>query len=107
MSEPITVPVLFVADPVVLPGMVVPIALDDPARAAVEAAQVTDSGKLLIAPRLDDRYPSYGVIASILQVGRVAGGTAAVVRGERRAHIGSGAKFSGTVILDSAQLVRP
>ena len=39
----------------------------------------TDSGKLLIAPRLDDRYPSYGVIASILQVGRVAGGTAAVI----------------------------
>ena len=91
MSEPINVPVLFVADQVVLPGMVVPIALDDPARAAVEAARGTDSGKLLIAPRLDDRYPSYGVIASILQVGRVAGGVAAVVRGERRAHIGAGA----------------
>ena len=56
MSEPITVPVLFVADQVVLPGMVVPIALDDAARAAVEAARATDSGKLLIAPRLGDRY---------------------------------------------------
>jgi ATP-dependent Lon protease len=96
MSEPITVPVLFVADQVVLPGMVVPIALDDAARAAVEAARATDSGKLLIAPRLDDRYPSYGVIASILQVGRVAGGVAAVVRGERRAHIGAGANGPGT-----------
>ena len=98
MSEPITVPVLFVADQVVLPGMVVPIALDDAARAAVEAARATDSGKLLIAPRLDDRYPSYGVIASILQVGRVAGGVAAVVRGERRAHIGAGANGPGTAL---------
>jgi ATP-dependent Lon protease len=98
MSEPITVPVLFVADQVVLPGMVVPIALDDAARAAVEAARATDSGKLLIAPRLDDRYPSYGVIASILQVGRVAGGVAAVVRGERRAHIGAGANGPGSAL---------
>jgi ATP-dependent Lon protease len=98
MSEPVTVPVLFVADQVVLPGMVVPIALDDAARAAVEAARATDSGKLLIAPRLDDRYPSYGVVASILQVGRVAGGVAAVVRGERRAHIGAGANGPGTAL---------
>src|SRR6202051_839645 len=98
MSEPITVPVLFVADQVVLPGMVVAIALDDAARAAVEAARATDSGKLLIAPRLDDRSPSYGVIASILQVGRGAGGVAAVVRGERRAHIGAGANGPGTAL---------
>ena len=78
------VPVLFISDPIVLPGMVVPIELDDAARAAVDAAQASESGKLLIAPRLDDRYPSYGVLASIVQVGRVAGGgTAAVVRGER------------------------
>jgi len=98
MSEPVTVPVLFVADQVVLPGMVVPIALDDAARAAVEAARATDSGKLLIAPRLDDRYPAYGVVASILQVGRVAGGVAAVVRGERRAHIGAGANGPGTAL---------
>src|SRR3984893_1989011 len=98
MSEPITVPVLFVADQVVLPGMVVPIALDDAARAAVEAARATDSGKFLIAPRLDDRYPSYGVIASILQVGRVAGGVAAVVRGENRAHIGAGGNGPGAAL---------
>src|ERR1700693_6259354 len=100
MSEPITVPVLFVADQVVLPGMVVPIALDDAARAAVEAARATDSGKLLIAPRLDDRYPSYGVLASIVQVGRIAGGsaTAAVVRGEGRAHIGAGTTGPGTAL---------
>ncbi len=79
--------------------MVVPIALDDAARAAIDAAQASESGQLLIAPRLDDRYPSHGVIAKILQVGRIAGGgTAAVVRGERRAHIGAGASGPGAAL---------
>ena len=72
------VPVLFTSESIVLPGMVVPIELDDAARAAVDAARASESGELLIAPRLEDRYPSYGVLASIVQVGRVAGGTAAV-----------------------------
>jgi ATP-dependent Lon protease len=99
MAEAKSVPVLFVSDPIVLPGMVVPIALDDAARAAVDAARATESGSLLIAPRLDDRYPSYGVLASILQIGRVpGGGTAAVVRGERRAHIGTGASGPGAAL---------
>jgi ATP-dependent Lon protease len=99
MPELISVPVLFVSDPIVLPGMVVPIALDDAARAAVDAAQASESGKLLIAPRLDDRYPTYGVLASIVQVGRIAGGSAAaVIRGERRAHIGSGTTGPGAAL---------
>ncbi|BBY67054.1 Lon protease [Mycolicibacterium helvum] len=92
-------PVLFVSEPIVLPGMVVPIELDDAARAAVDAAQATPTGKLLIAPRLDDRYPTYGVIASIVQVGRIpGGGAAAVVRGESRAHIGSGTTGPGAAL---------
>jgi ATP-dependent Lon protease len=99
MSEPISVPVLFVSEPILLPGMVVPIELDDAARAAVDAAQSTDSGQLLIAPRLDDRYPTYGVLASIVQVGRVpGGGAAAVVKGERRAHIGTGTTGPGAAL---------
>jgi ATP-dependent Lon protease len=99
MPELISVPVLFVSEPIVLPGMVVPIELDDAARTAVDAAQASESGKLLIAPRLDDRYPTHGVLASILQVGRVAGGgAAAVVRGERRAHIGSGTTGPGSAL---------
>ncbi len=94
------VPVLFVSEPIVLPTMVVPIELDDAARAAVDAAQASESGKLLIAPRLDDRYPTYGVLASIVQVGRIAGsgGSAAVVRGERRAHIGTGTTGPGAAL---------
>ncbi|OBG76953.1 MULTISPECIES: endopeptidase La [unclassified Mycobacterium] len=99
MAEAKSVPVLFVTDTIVLPGMVVPIALDDAARAAIDAAQASDSGQLLIAPRLHDRYPTHGVIAKILQVGRVAGGgTAAVVRGERRAQIGAGASGPGAAL---------
>jgi len=99
MSENIAVPVLFVSEPIVLPGMVVPIELDDAARAAVDAAQASESGKLLIAPRLEDRYPTYGVIASIVQVGRVpGGGAAAVIRGEKRAHIGSGTTGPGAAL---------
>jgi ATP-dependent Lon protease len=99
MTETVAVPVLFVTEPIVLPGMVVPIELDDSARAAVDAAQASDTGKLLIAPRLDDRYPTHGVIASIVQVGRVPGGAAAaVVRGEHRAHIGSGTSGPGAAL---------
>ena len=99
MAEAKSVPVLFIKDPIVLPGMVVPIALDDAARAAVDAARASESGKLLIAPRLDDRYPSYGVLTTILQVGRIPGGaTAAVVRGERRAQIGVGASGPGPAL---------
>ena len=99
MSEAKSVPVLFVTDTIVLPGMVVPIALDDAARAAIDAAQASESGQLLIAPRLEDRYPTHGVIAKILQVGRMpGGGTAAVVRGERRAHIGAGGSGPGAAL---------
>lgn len=100
MSEPKSVPVLFVTDTIVLPGMVVPIELDDAARAAIDAARTSESGELLIAPRLEDRYPSHGVIAKILQVGRIAGsgGAAAVVRGERRAQIGAGASGPGPAL---------
>jgi ATP-dependent Lon protease len=99
MAEAKSVPVLFVTDTIVLPGMVVPISLDDAARAAIDAAQATESEELLIAPRLEDRYPTYGVIAKILQVGRMpGGGTAAVVRGERRAHIGTGASGPGAAL---------
>jgi len=100
MAEAKSVPVLFLSESIVLPGMVVPIELDDAARAAVDAARASESGELLIAPRLEDRYPSYGVLASIVQVGRVAGGsgTAAVVRGNGRAQIGAGANGPGPAL---------
>ena len=99
MSHTYSVPVLFVPDLVVLPGMVVPVPLDDAAQATVDAARASESGKLLVAPRLDDRYPTYGVVASIVQVGRIPGGqTAAVIKGEKRAHIGTGTTGNGNAL---------
>jgi ATP-dependent Lon protease len=93
----IKLPVLFLTDLVALPGMVVPIELDDAARVAVDAARSHSDGHLLVAPRLEDRYASYGVEASIVQMGRLASGEpAAVIRAERRVRIGSGVSGPGT-----------
>ena len=94
-----SLPVLFVTDLVVLPGMVVPVELDDPARAAIDAARAGSDSRLLIAPRLEDRYASYGVIATIERVGRLSGGApAAVLKAERRARIGSGVSGPGAAL---------
>jgi ATP-dependent Lon protease len=106
MAQPNSVPVLFSNETIVLPGMVVPIELDDAARAAVDAARATESGELLIAPRLGDRYPTYGVLATIVQVGRIPGnGTAAVVGGERRAPNGARGHGPGTALWVSTEEV--
>lgn len=111
MSEPIRLPVLFLTDPVVLPGMVVPVQLDEAARAAIDAAGISadapsGGGKLLVAPRLDDRYASYGVIASVVQMGRLATGEpAAVIKAEQRAHIGHGVSGPGAALWVEADIV--
>jgi ATP-dependent Lon protease len=80
-------PVLFLPDVVLLPGMVVPIELDEAAQAAVDAASAApeeEGGELLVAPRLEDRYASFGVVATVEKVGRFRGGApAAVLRTSR------------------------
>src|SRR5215204_4162990 len=97
-------PVLFLTDLVVLPGMVVPIELDDAARAAVDAAKAHSDSTLLVAPRLEDRYASYGVVATIVQLGRLATGQpAAVIKAERRVQIGSGVSGPGTALWVEAE----
>ena len=69
---------------VVLPGMVVPLELDESSQAAIDAARASSDGRLLVAPRLEDRYASYGVIASVERVGRFSGGSpAAVLKAEQ------------------------
>jgi ATP-dependent Lon protease len=100
MSDSATrLPVLFVNDLVVLPGMVVPIELDEPAQAAIDAARSGSDGLLLVAPRLEDRYASFGVIASVERVGRFSGGApAAVLKAEQRAQIGSGVTGPGAAL---------
>src|SRR6476620_6503772 len=99
MRDSTRLPVRFVPDLVVLPGMVVPIALDEPAQAAIDAARSSSDGRLLVAPRLDDRYASYGVIASVERVGRFSGGdAAAVLKAEQRGRIGSGVTGPGAAL---------
>ena len=92
-------PVLFVGDLVVLPGMVVPLELDESSRPAIDAARASSEGRLLVAPRLEDRYASYGVIATVERVGRFSGGSpAAVLKAEQRARIGSGVTGPGAAL---------
>lgn len=106
-------PVLFLPDVVLLPGMVVPIELDEAAQAAVDAARAgsdsgptDESGELLVAPRLEDRYASYGVVATVEKVGRFRGGApAAVLRTGRRARIGSGVTGPGAALWVEAEPV--
>src|SRR4249919_1737883 len=98
MTQP-SLPVLFLSDLVVLPGMVVPIPLDEAAQAAVDAARASSDSELLLAPRLEDRYASYGVVASVERVGRLmGGGPGAVLRAGRRARIGSGVTGPGAAL---------
>ncbi|MEN3263686.1 LON peptidase substrate-binding domain-containing protein, partial [Pseudonocardia sp.] len=99
MTETLKLPVLPLADSVVLPGMVVPVRLDEPEiQAAVDAANSVDR-KVLIVPRLDGKYAAVGTIAVLEQVGRLPSGErAAVVRGEGRAQIGSGVTGPGAAL---------
>ena len=91
-------------DLVVLPGMVVPVELDDSSRAAIDTARSSSDSELLVAPRLEDRYAEYGVVASIVQVGRLATGeAAAVIRAERRVKIGSGVSGPGAALWVEAE----
>jgi ATP-dependent Lon protease len=98
--------VLFLTDPIVLPGMVVPIELDESAQAAIDAAQAAQTGTVLLAPRLSEGYAAYGVIATIEQIGRMRGGTpAAVLKAERRAKIGHGVTGPGAALWVEAEPV--
>src|SRR5215469_13508760 len=106
MSKTLRLPVLSLPEIVVLPGMVVPVELDEMARATVDAAQASADDQLLLTPRLPDRYPVYGTVATIEQVGRLPGGEPAVVlRATARARIGTGVTGPGAALWVEAELV--
>lgn len=106
MTTPQNLPVLFLTDPIVLPGMVVPIELDESAQAAIDAARAAKTDAVLLAPRLTEGYASYGVVATIEQVGRMRGGApAAVLKAERRAKIGHGVTGPGAALWVEAEPV--
>ncbi len=106
MTTPQRLPVLFLTDPVVLPGMVVPIELDESAQAAIDAARAANLEAVLLAPRLSEGYAAYGVVATIEQVGRMRGGApAAVLKAEQRAKIGHGVTGPGAALWVEAEPV--
>jgi ATP-dependent Lon protease len=99
MTETLNLPVLPLADDVVLPGMVAPITLDGEAQAAVDAARSAADGRLVLVPRVGGAYNANGVVATIEQVGRLPSGEpAAVLRGLRRARIGAGVAGAGAAL---------
>jgi ATP-dependent Lon protease len=102
MSETKTLPVLPLTDAVVLPGMVVPVGLDDAeTRVALDVArqQSESTDEVLLVPRLDGHYASVGTVASIDQVGRLPDGQrVAVLRGLSRAQIGAGTTGPGAAL---------
>src|SRR5205814_1217173 len=76
--------------------MVVTLTLESPeARTAVEAARQTGD-LLLLVPRLENRYASVGVVATIEDSGRLQNGMEAlVIRALHRAVIGTGVAGTG------------
>ncbi|WP_051193996.1 endopeptidase La [Nocardia jiangxiensis] len=86
--------------------MVVPIELDESAQAAIDAARAAGRDAVLLAPRLAEGYASFGVVATIEQVGRMRGGApAAVLKAERRAKIGHGVTGPGAALWVEAEPV--
>ncbi len=107
MSTTEELPVLPMADVVVLPGMVVPVALDDAERqAAIDAAQAGADDRLLVVPRLEGKYAAVGVVATIEQLGKLPGGEpAAVLRAIGRARVGSGVTGPGSALWVEAEVL--
>ena len=112
MTETRLLPVLPIDDDVVLPGMIVPLELDDAeTRAAVESAQAkapntpsfpgirslpAANAEVLIVPRMSGEYAELGVVATVERIGRIPGGkTAVLLRGTRRARAGDAADGPG------------
>ncbi|MBV8994145.1 MAG: LON peptidase substrate-binding domain-containing protein, partial [Pseudonocardiales bacterium] len=105
MTETVKLPVLPTDDVVVLPGMVVPMRLDDAeVRAAIDAARAAAGNPsaqpgILLVPRLDGKYASVGTWGLVEQIGRLPGGEqAAVVRGTHRVRIGAGTTGPGAAL---------
>jgi ATP-dependent Lon protease len=111
MTETLNLPVLPLTDSVVLPGMVVPLRLDEPdVQAAIDAADTTAEGgrRVLLVPRPDGKYAAVGAVAVIEQIGRMPSGEkAAVVRAESRARIGTGVSGHGAALWVEAEVIEP
>ncbi|WTW98651.1 endopeptidase La [Streptomycetaceae bacterium NBC_01309] len=110
----LTLPVLPLDDIVVLPGMAVPLELDDTeTRAAVDAARALPGiragkakARVLLVPRDDGHYPAIGTLGVVEQIGRLPSGeSAVVVRGTARVRIGTGTTGPGAALWVEATVV--
>jgi ATP-dependent Lon protease len=106
----VNLPVLPLDDAVVLPGMVVPVRLDNAeARAAIDAAQSgrgSGPARVLLVPRIDGQYGAAGALGVVEQVGRLPGGErAAVVRATDRVRIGAGTTGPGAALWVEAEVL--
>ena len=92
-----TLPVLPLPDGVVFPEMVVTVAIQS--SEASEVVRAAADGRLLLVPRVDGRYASVGVIATIVDRNDRSGRFPTVtVRGEGRAKVGTGVVGSAPVL---------
>ena len=90
-SATITLPLLPLPGGVVFPGMVVTIAIDSAQATAAFTAAPAAGGRLLLVPRVDDRYAAVGTVVKVEQTDRLPGGRrGALVRGLARARITTG-----------------
>jgi ATP-dependent Lon protease len=107
VSKTQQLPVLPLADVVVLPGMVVPVTLDEAERqAAIDAANAGGEKQVLVVPRLDGKYALVGVVATVEQLGKLPGGEpAAVLRAVSRARVGSGVTGPGSALWVKAEVL--
>ena len=98
----ITLPVLPLRNGVVFPHMVVTVSIEtDEARRAIAAADST-GGRLLLVPKIDDRFAAMGTIASIQEVSRDEG-VSVLIAGMARARIGAGQPGSSDVLWVEAE----
>ena len=108
-----TFPVLFLDDLVVLPDMVVPLELTDQAqgvarrrpRRPIETR--TSRSACSSSPGSTASTGSMGTVAEVTQIGRMPSGEPAVVlRGDRRARIGTGVPGPGAALWVEAETAR-
>ncbi len=104
--EQLTLPLLPLKSGVMLPGMVFTMALESPEALAAADAAASAGGRLLLVPHIDGRYASVGVVSEISERAELPGGLVAiVVRGDRRAHIGTGVPGTGDALWVEAEVV--
>ncbi len=102
----LTLPLLPLKSGVMLPGMVFTIALESAEALAAADAATSAGGRLLLVPHIEGRYASVGAVSEITERGELPGGLVAiVVRGDQRAHIGTGVPGTGEALWVEAELV--